>query len=214
METNVLDQRLKFVADFESGQWSMTELCERYGVTRPTGYKWLARHRKGGRAGLADGSRAPHRCPHRTSETTEALIVEARQQYGWGAKKLLRILRNRHPTWAWPARSTINDVLERHKLLRKNRRRRTWTHPGAPPVHTDHPNQVWPADFKGQFRTGDGVYCYPLTVADLHTRYLLGCHGLLSTKGDGVRPIFDRLFRTYGLPRSASTTACPSPRRG
>jgi len=87
METNVLDERLKFVADYESGQWSMTELCERYGVTRPTGYKWLARHREAGRAGLADRSRAPHQCPHRTSATTEALIVEAREQYGWGAKK-------------------------------------------------------------------------------------------------------------------------------
>ena len=88
METNVLDERLKFVADYESGQWSMTELCERYGVTRPTGYKWLARHRASGRAGLADRSRAPHTCPHRTSDATEALIIEARQEYGWGAKKL------------------------------------------------------------------------------------------------------------------------------
>jgi transposase-like protein len=86
METNVLDERLKFVADYESGQWSMTELCERYGVTRPTGYKWLARHRASGRAGLADRSRAPHLCPHRTSDATEALIVEARQEYDWGVK--------------------------------------------------------------------------------------------------------------------------------
>ena len=87
METNVLDERLKFVAAYESGQWSMTELCERYGVTRPTGYKWLARHREAGRAGLADRSRAPHRCPHRTSDAAEALIVEARQEYGWGGPR-------------------------------------------------------------------------------------------------------------------------------
>ena len=124
METNVLDERLRFMRDFESGQWSMTELCERYGVTRPTGYKWLARHRAGGRAGLADRSHAPQECPHRTSDATEALIVEARQEYGWGAKKLLQVLRTRHPTRAWPARSTLNEILERHKLLRKNRRRR------------------------------------------------------------------------------------------
>src|SRR5207245_6969685 len=123
METNVLDERVKFVADYESGHWSMTELCTRYSVTRPTGYKWLARHREAGRAGLADRSCAPHQCPHRTSDATEALIVEARTQYGWGAKKLLRILRTRHPTRLWPARSTVNDVLERHHLLRKHRRR-------------------------------------------------------------------------------------------
>jgi putative transposase len=191
METNVLDERLKFVTDYESGHWSMTELCERYGVTRPTGYKWLARHRKAGRAGLADRSCAPHRCPHRTSDTTEALIVEARQEYGWGAKKLLRILRNRHPTRSWPARSTVNDVLERHHLLRKNRHRRTWTHPGATPLQTDRPNQVWPADFKGQFKTGDGQYCYPLTVTDHFSRALLVCRGLPSVKtalGAGTCP--------------------------
>jgi transposase InsO family protein len=205
METNVLDQRLRFVSDFESGQWSMTELCQRYGVTRPTGYKWLARHRAGGRAGLGDRSRAPHQCPHRTSDATEALIVEARHEYGWGAKKLLRILRNRYPTRSWPARSTFNEVLERHKLLRKNRRHRTWAHPGAPPVQTDHPNQVWPADFKGQFKTGDGQYCYPLTVTDHFSRALLVCRGLSSVKTALTQPVFRALFREVGLPDAIRT---------
>jgi putative transposase len=205
METNVLDERLRFVTDYESGQWSMTELCERYGVTRPTGYKWLARHRAGGRASLVDRSRAPHTCPHRTSDITEALIVEARQEYGWGAKKLIRILRNQHPTQPWPARSTVNDVLDRYKLLRKNRRRRTWTHPGATPVQTDRPNQVWPADFKGQFKTGDGRYCYPLTVTDHFSRALLVCRGLRSVKTTLAKPVFRTLFREVGLPEAIRT---------
>jgi transposase-like protein len=216
METNVLDERLKFVADYESGQWSMTELCERYGVTRPTGYKWLARHRADGRAGLADRSRAPHQCPHRTSDTTAALIVEAREEYGWGAKKLLRILRTRYTARSWPARSTVNDVLERHHLLRKNRRHGTWTHPGATPVHTDHPNQVCPADFKGQFKTGDGRYCYPLTVTDHFSRALLVCRGLPSVKTALTQPVFRALFRAVGLPdgvdsRSALRRSPPPP---
>jgi putative transposase len=205
METNVLDERLKFVADYESGQWSMTELCERAGVTRPTGYKWLARHRDGGRAGLADRSRAPHGCPHRTSAAMEALIVEARHKYGWGAKKLLRILSDRYPTRVWPARSTLNDVLERHHLLRKNRRRRTWAHPGAAPVQTARPNQVWPADFKGQFKTGDGQYCYPLTVTDHFSRALLVCRGLPSVKTARARPVFRAIFRAVGLPDAIRT---------
>ena len=205
METNVLDERLRFVRDFESGHWSMTELCERYGVTRPTGYKWLARYRAGGRANLGDRSRAPHTCPHRTSDSVEALIVEARQEYGWGAKKLIRILRAQHPRRLWPARSTVNDVLERHQLLRKNRRRRTWTHPGAPPVQTDHPNQVWPADFKGQFKTGDGRYCYPLTVTDHFSRALLVCRGLRSVKTTLAKPVFRTLFREVGLPEAIRT---------
>lgn len=205
METHVLDERLKFVAEYKSGQWSMTELCERYGVTRPTGYKWLTRHRESGRTGLADRSRAPHRCPHRTSDATEALIVAARQEYGWGAKKLLRILRSRHPTRSWPARSTLNDVLERHHLLRKNRRRHRWTHPGAIPVQTDHPNHVWPADFKGQFKTGDGQYCYPLTVTDHFSRALLVCRGLPSVKTALTKPVFRALFRAVGLPDAIRT---------
>jgi transposase InsO family protein len=205
METNVLDERLRFIRDVESEHWSMTELCERYGVTRPTGYKWLARHRAAGRAGLTDRSHAPQACPHRTSDATEALIVEARQAYGWGAKKLLQVLKTRHPTWAWPARSTLNEILERHKLLRKNRRRRRWSHPGAAPVHTDHPNQVWPADFKGQFRTGDGFYCYPLTVTDHFSRSLLVCHGLRSVKTADTKPVFRTLFRAVGLPDAIRT---------
>src|SRR3990170_2496614 len=90
METNVADQRLHFVRDFESGHWSMSELCERYGVTRPTGYKWVARHRTGGDRGLVERSRAPHTCPHRTSDELEALVVAARRHYGWGAKKLVK----------------------------------------------------------------------------------------------------------------------------
>ena len=205
METNVLDERLRFIRDFESEQWSMTELCERYGVSRPTGDTWLARHRASGRAGVADRSHAPHACPHRTSEATEALLVEARQEYGWGAKKLLQVLRTRHPTRAWPARSTLNEILDRHDLLRKNRRRRRWAHPGAAPVQTDHPNQVWPAEFKGQFRTGDGAYCDPLTVTDHFSRSLLVCHGLRSVKTTDTKPVFRTLFRAVDLPDAIRT---------
>jgi len=205
METNVLDQRYQFVRDVESGHWSMTELCERYRVTRPTGYKWIARHRAGGDASLTDRSRAAHRCPHRTSGELEALIVAARREYGWGAKKLLHVLRTRHPQHGWPARSTLNALLERHGLLHKNRRRRTWTHPGAAPLHTDAPNQVWPADFKGQFKTGDGRYCYPLTVTDHFSRVLLVCRGLLSVKTVDAKPVFRALFRAVGLPEAIRT---------
>jgi putative transposase len=173
METNVVKERLAFVHDLESGHWSMTELCERYGITRPTGYKWLARHQAGGGAGLADRSRAPQTCPHRTSEALEELIITARLEYGWGAKKLLRVLRTRHPSRVWPARSTLNAILARRGLLHKHRRRQKWAHPGAAPVATQRPNQIWPADFKGQFRTGDGRYCSPLTVTDHFSRCVL-----------------------------------------
>jgi transposase InsO family protein len=205
METSVVDERRRFVRDYTSGHWSMSELCERYEVSRPTGYKWLARHRGDGDAGLLDDSRAPLSCPHRTGDDLEARILAARREYGWGAKKLLQVLSKRHPAEPWPARSTVNAILERHGLLLKNRRRRKWTHPGATPLQTERPNQVWPTDFKGQFKTGDGRYCYPLTVTDHFSRSLLLCHGLASVKGEDVRPVFRRLFRTVGLPDAIRT---------
>lgn len=205
METHTLDQRRKFIHALSSGQWSMTELCARFGVSRPTGYKWAARHRAGGLAALHDRSHAPHHCPHRTDGELEGLILAARRQYGWGAKKLLVVLQRRHPTYAWPAPSTVNDLLARHQLLRRRRRRASWVHPGAPPLVTTGPNQIWPLDFKGQFKTGDGQYCYPLTLTDHFSRMLLLCQGLASVRTVEVRPVLQTLFRQVGLPEVIRT---------
>jgi transposase InsO family protein len=205
METNATEQRLGFARDYESAQWSMVELCERYGVTRPTGYKWVSRFRDEGEAGLVERVRAPYGCPHRTPARIEELILAARKQYGWGAKKLLQVLRRRHPRLVWPARSTVNAILERHGKLHKHRRRKKWSHPGAVPLETTRPNQVWPADFKGQFKTRDGTYCFPLTVTDHFSRSLLLCKGLRSVRTEGAKPVFRRLFREVGLPEAIRT---------
>src|SRR5688500_1641064 len=206
LETSPVDQRERFIRDHRLDLYVMAELCARYGISRKTGYKWLARFDEGGRAGLGDRSRAPHHCPHRIARDVAALICAARRQHpSWGPAKLLAWLRPRCPGVAWPAVSTAGDLLARRGLVKKRRRRRQWQHPGVVPALTTQPNDLWTADFKGHFRTRDTLYCYPLTVADQHTRYLLACHGLLSTKGRGVRPIFDRLFREYGLPRAIRT---------
>jgi putative transposase len=206
LETAPMEQRERFIRDERLALYTMTELCERYGISRKTGYKWLGRFDAGGRAALSDRSRAPHQCPHRIADDMAQLICTARRQHPtWGPDKLLDWLAPRHPGRAWPAVSTAGDLLARKGLVKKRRRRRPVTHPGVVAATTTQPNDLWTADFKGQFRTADGIYCYPLTVADQHTRYLLGCQGLLSTKSDGVRPIFDRLFRMYGLPRAIRT---------
>ncbi|MEK6718367.1 MAG: helix-turn-helix domain-containing protein, partial [candidate division NC10 bacterium] len=158
------------------------ELCTRYGISRKTGYKWLGRFEDAGRQGLQERSRAPHACPHRIPNEVAALICEGRRQHpSWGPAKLLDWLRPRHPALDLPASSTAGDLLARRGLVKKRRRRRRGRHPGVVPPTTAQPNDLWTADFKGHFRTRDGIYCYPLTVADQHTRYLLGCQGQLST---------------------------------
>ena len=170
----------------------MTELSARYAVSRKTGYKWVARHDASGRPALQDRSRAPHHCPHKITEAVARLLLAGKRQHpDGGPRMLLDWLRPRHANIAWPAISTAGDLLARHGLVQKRRRRRPPHHPGVVPPGTTAPNDLWATDFKGQFRTGDQIYCYPLTVTDQHTRYLLGCHGLLATRGTGVRPIFE-----------------------
>ncbi len=206
LETSPMDQRARFIRDYRLGLYTMAELCARYGISRKTGYKWLARFDEAGRPGLQDRSRAPHHCPHRIPDEVAEVICDARRQHpSWGPEKLLAWLAPRRPDLTLPAVSTAGDLLARRGLVPKRRRRRHYDHPGVVPISTSAPNDLWTADFKGHFRTRDGVYCYPLTVADQHTRYLLACHGLPSTKGHGVRPVFDRLFREYGLPRAIRT---------
>ncbi len=206
LETSPVEQRERFIRDHRVGLYTMAELCVRYDVSRKTGYKWLARFDDAGRAGLQDRSRAPHHCPHRIAPEVAAVICAARRQHpSWGPAKLLAWLERRQPTLDLPAISTAGDLLARRGLVKKRRRRRHDQHPGVVPIRTTAPNDLWTADFKGHFRTRDGIYCYPLTVADQHTRYLLACHGLLSTRGHGVRPVFDRLFREYGLPQAIRT---------
>jgi putative transposase len=206
LEATPMEHRERFIRDQQSGLYTMTELCDRHTISRKTGYKWLARFDAGGRAALGDRSRAPHRCPHRIPADVAELICAARRQHPrWGPEKLLQWLAPRHPTVALPATSTAGDLLARQGLVTTRRRRRPSAHPGVVPLMTTHPNDLWTADFKGHFRTQDGVYCYPLTIADQHTRFLIACHGLRSTHGRGVRAVFDRLFRTYGLPRAIRT---------
>jgi len=200
-----MDQRTQFIADHLRDLLSITELCALYGISRKTGYKWIDRYLRHGPAGLDERSRRPRRSPTHTPEEIVTAILEARRRHPtWGGKKLLVLLRRRHPRWALPGRSTACDILRRHGLVPLRRQRRRIGHPGKPTSQILAPNDVWSADYKGQFRTGDGRYCYPLTVADGFSRYLLGCQALLSTAADEAKPIFTRLFKEYGLPHPDS----------
>ena len=209
METDKIFQRAAFVQSYASGMWSMTDLCEHYGVSRPTGYRWVSRYIEGDELSLHDRSHAPHGPANRIDPELEALIVEQRELFHDGAKKIRRRLIDELPERHWPSLSTFNNVLDRHGLLHKRRRRNRWKHPGVAALQTDEPNQVWPADFKGHFKTRDGVYCYPLTITDHNTRKLIACEGLLSTHLLPAQAVFERAFRTYGLPEAIRTDNGP-----
>jgi putative transposase len=195
-----MDQKTQFIADYLRRSLSVTELCQQYDISRKSGYKWIERYAREGPTGLGERSRRPHVCPTQTPEAIVQALIEARERHpSWGAKKLLAFWSRRHPDWAWPARSTVCDLLDRHGLVRKPRARPRVGHPGKPATAMSAPNLVWCADFKGQFKTRDGLYCYPLTVTDGYSRYVLGCQALSSTAVAEAQPVFARLFREFGL---------------
>jgi putative transposase len=204
--TSPMDQKMQFIADYLRQTLSIIELCALYGVSRKTGYKWIERYLKHGPLGLEERSRQPHSSPHQTPRHVVNAFIELRRHHpAWGAKKLLSILQKRHPSWPLPARSTVCDILRRNGLVPKTRHRRHIGHPGKPTSQILAPNDVWSADFKGHFKTGDGRYCYPLTVADGYSRLLLGCQALSSTRVQEAKPVFTRLFKEFGLPKRIRT---------
>jgi putative transposase len=205
-ETSPMDQRTQFIADYLRGSLSTTDLCALYGVSRKTGYKWIDRYLRYGPAGLDARSCKPRASPNQTDQEIVTAILEARRRHpSWGAKKLVVLLHKGHPRWGLPGRSTVCDILSRHGLVPKQRQRRRIGHPGKPTSAILAPNDLWCADYKGQFKTGNGLYCYPLTVTDGYSRYLLSCQALDSTAVAGAKPVFTRLFRKYGLPMRIRT---------
>jgi len=205
-DSSPMDLKTQFIADYLRPTLSISELCQQYNISRKTGYKWIDRYLGHGASALEDRSHRPHFCPHQTPTKLVAAILEARRHHPtWGAKKLLKILSARQPNCDWPSRTTVCDILARHGLIKKPRRRRLIGHPGKPTSIITAPNQIWSADFKGHFKTRDGYYCYPLTVADGFSRYLLGCQALLSTSCTDAKPVFRRLFQEFGLPQRIRT---------
>ena len=199
--TSVVDERMMFVSRVRNGE-RVSELCREYGISRKTGYKLLERYKNSGLAGLEDKSRARLTVRHRTSTEMEELLIEARRSHPtWGARKLFAWLSQRRPELRVPAISTISRVLRRHDLVQPKRQRRGGVLPyGAKLRNTKGPNELWCIDFKGQFRMGNGQLCYPLTVTDHYSRYLLGCEALESTKGIPAKQALKRVFEEYGLP--------------
>jgi len=192
-------ERMLFVARLEKGE-RMTDLCREFGISRKTGYKIHARYKEKSVVGLYDLKRAPEHIPHRTTpEVAERLVSLRNKHPTWGPRKLRAWLLD-HEGCRWPSASTIGELLKRNGLVQPRRRRRT-----AEPCATGlsvptQPNELWCIDFKGQFRLGNGHYCYPLTVTDAHSRFLLVCEGMERIDGERVWSELERAFRRFGLP--------------
>jgi transposase InsO family protein len=200
-EVRFMDERVRFIARLTEGE-RMTDLCREFGITRKTGYKFLSRYNKFGVEGLNNQSRRPFHLARKTSEESEKLIIRLKGLYPtWGPKKLLARLEILHPGVHFPVKSTIGEILDRHGLV-KNRKRERAQEKLYPTRLSESSacNDVWCTDFKGQFRLGNQNYCYPLTVTDHFSRYLIGCEALTTTKTRPSIAIFEELFDQYGLP--------------
>ena len=200
-----MDQRVAFIADWLREEWSMTELAERYAISRKTAHKWVNRYQADPAGGLADRSRAPHAHGRRIAEAVEQAIVALRRRHPRrGPKKLQAMLAERAPERVWPAPSTIGELLRRAGLSERRRRPRYRVPLTQPLAAARAPNDVWSADFKGWFRTADGMRCDPLTILDNYSRWVFCCRITAPTEA-GVRPWCERIFREYGLPRALRT---------
>jgi putative transposase len=204
-----MDQRVAFIADWLRDEWTMSELAARYGISRKTGYKWVDRYTADREHGLAERSRAPKvHGRAMADEVRDAVIALRRSHPHWGPKKLRAVLEARIPEHGWPAASTLGDLLRRRGLSQPRRRPRYVVPLSQPLAAAQAPNDVWTADFKGWFRTADGMRCDPLTIVDACSRFVFCCR-IVPPHESGVRPWFDRTFRTYGLPRALRTDNGP-----
>jgi transposase InsO family protein len=197
--------KMEFVTRLKRGE-RMSDLCLEYGIHRQTGYEVWQRYKDRGAEGLLPQSRAPKHIPHRTPQALVDVVVQARKEHPtWGAKKLKVMLENRYET-KLPAHSTICEMLKRAGLVEPSRKRRVGVaRPTRLLTEAVAPNDVWCADYKGQFRLGDQTYCYPLTLTDQHSRFLLACEGMERISDEAACEVSMDAFRSYGIPAALRT---------
>jgi transposase InsO family protein len=201
----VSEQKQRFIEDFLLNYYSIAELAERFSISRKTAHKWINRYKEYGQSGLEERSRRPHSCPWQTPSVVVEELVSLRKAHPrWGPKKLLDVMGRRDPECTLPAISTAAKILAEKGLV-KSRRRYRRAHPGCPQTTPTEPNDIWPADYKGQFRLKNGSYCFPLTVSDLATRFILGVDAHPTISLEHTVAHFRRLFTEYGLPKRIRT---------
>jgi transposase InsO family protein len=199
-----MDERLRFVARLLEGE-KMAPVCRQFGISRVTGYKIFNRYKECGLDALNDRSRRPYRHANKLPFQVERTILGIKREHSsWGAPKIRDKLIRQLPMLKPPAASTIHAVLDRHGLV-KRRKRRRYKAQGTELAAAHAPNGLWCADFKGEFMLGNKLYCYPLTITDYRSRYLLACEGLASVRSEFAFAVFERAFKEFGLPDAIRT---------
>jgi putative transposase len=205
-EICAMDQKTQMIKLWRSDRYTINDLSILHDVSRKTIYKWIKRYKAKGTIGLEDRSRAPLHHQNATSEEMIEFIIAVKKRHPrWGPKKIIASLKEHNGEISYPALSTVSEILKRKGLV-TSRVRRYRTRPYTDPfTECENPNDVWSADFKGQFRMGNGKLCYPLTITDNYSRYLLCCTVLNHPSFKETRPCFERVFKEYGLPVAIRT---------
>lgn len=209
-ETCVMDSKVKFIGDYLRGTHTVTDLARAYGISRQAAYKWIERYQQEGLQGLEPRSRAPKRRPHATSDAlVEQIIATKRRYQHLGPKKIVDLLKREQPDVKWPADSTCGEILKRAGLVKPRRRKRPIPADASPFNDIVASNDSWSADFKGDFELQNRQRCYPLTITDNSSRFMLQCRGLSRINYQDTHDWFEFTFREYGLPNSIRTDNGP-----
>ena len=204
-EYGKMDQKLKFIARYLEGE-KIAPLCREFEISRPTAYSLIKRYKMMGECALVEQKRTPYRYANKLPIEVEALILSLKREYSnWGAPKIREKLIKKYPDIKSPAVSTIHALLDRHGLVKHRKGRRRYKTRGTPLNHVKQPNQLWCADYKGEFMLGNRQYCYPLTITDYASRYLLLSDALASTREEFAFEVFTRAFKEYGIPEAIRT---------
>jgi len=204
-ETTQMEQKIEFINEYKSGNYSITELCKQFEISRPTAYKYIKRFEKEGLGGLKEKSRIHKDHPHKIAKEIEDKIIKHRKKHPrWGGEKIWKLLHKEFNKKRIPSISTVNRVLKRNGLIVVKKRRRR-VKPVYPIFDPQSCNEVWSADFKGKFRMGNKKYCHPLTIADSYSRFVFAAKGMYGEKFKPTKLEFRRVFREFGMPNQIHT---------
>lgn len=204
-ECSTVDEKVKFIARLLDGE-KMAPLCREFNISRKTGYQIWEKYLRFGQEAFVEQKRTPYRYANKLPVQIEMLILDLKKEYpNWGAPKIREKILRKHPDVKAPAVSTIHAVLDRHGLVKSELRRKRYKAEGTPLVHVQNPNDLWCADYKGDFMLGDQRYCYPLTITDYASRFIISCEALSSTREEFAFAVFTRAFQEFGLPLAIRT---------